>query len=167
MVPIILQVPYRLHSILVHEGQAHGGHYWAYIYSPQRNKWTKYNDIAVGDISFETLYKESAGGYRFVNAYSLVYVDATHTDLFDISQDPLQLISIALKENLLKDNLVLEQELLDWKARERKVEGGLTWDYSLTCGPEFCGFLLLSFNSRINSAWRFVYCCCILLPLLD
>ena len=35
------QVPYRLHSVLVHEGQAGSGHYWAYVFHPQRKVWLK------------------------------------------------------------------------------------------------------------------------------
>ena len=35
------QVPYRLHSVLVHEGQAGSGHYWAYVLHPQRKVWLK------------------------------------------------------------------------------------------------------------------------------
>ncbi|KAG7261278.1 hypothetical protein CRUP_036562, partial [Coryphaenoides rupestris] len=43
----LCQVPYRLHAVLVHEGQASAGHYWAYIHDHANRRWMKYNDIAV------------------------------------------------------------------------------------------------------------------------
>ena len=39
-------MPYRLHAVLVHEGQANAGHYWAYVYNQPRQVWLKYNDIS-------------------------------------------------------------------------------------------------------------------------
>lgn len=71
----VLQVPYRLHAVLVHEGQANAGHYWAYIYDPQHGCWMKYNDISVTKSSWEELVRDSFGGYRNASAYCLMYIN--------------------------------------------------------------------------------------------
>lgn len=73
--PFDLQVPYRLHAVLVHEGQASAGHYWAYIYNQPRQIWLKYNDISVTESSWEELERDSYGGLRNVSAYCLMYIN--------------------------------------------------------------------------------------------
>lgn len=71
----VVQVPYRLHAVLVHEGQANAGHYWAYIHDPQHRCWLKYNDISVTKSSWEELVRDSFGGYRNASAYCLMYIN--------------------------------------------------------------------------------------------
>ena len=75
------QKPYNLHAVLVHEGQAASGHYWAYIHDASRDQWLKFNDITVSDASWEELEKESVGGYHNASAYCLMYVDKTRVHL--------------------------------------------------------------------------------------
>ena len=29
---LLKRIPYRLHAVVVHEGQTSGGHYWVYIF---------------------------------------------------------------------------------------------------------------------------------------
>ena len=77
LVDLIFQFPYHLHAVLVHEGQAASGHYWAYIHDSCRDQWLKFNDITVGEASWEELEKESVGGYHNASAYCLMYVDKT------------------------------------------------------------------------------------------
>lgn len=72
---VLSQVPYRLHAVLVHEGQANAGHYWAYIYDPHQRCWMKYNDISVTKSSWEELVRDSFGGYRNASAYCLMYIN--------------------------------------------------------------------------------------------
>lgn len=72
---VLFQVPYRLHAVLVHEGQANAGHYWAYIYDPHQRCWMKYNDISVTKSSWEELVRDSFGGYRNASAYCLMYIN--------------------------------------------------------------------------------------------
>ena len=38
---------YKLHSVLVHSGGVHGGHYYAYI-RPDGKQWLKFDDDKVG-----------------------------------------------------------------------------------------------------------------------
>lgn len=69
---------YCLSSILVHEGVAISGHYFAYIKDYDRlepYQWRKYNDIYVTNVSEEEVKKISEG-YNDTNAsaYCLIYV---------------------------------------------------------------------------------------------
>ena len=38
---------YKLHSVLVHSGGVHGGHYYAYIRPATSGKWLKFDDEKV------------------------------------------------------------------------------------------------------------------------
>lgn len=75
-----LQHPYHLHAVLVHEGQAASGHYWAYIHDVGTDQWLKFNDITVSEASWEELEKESVGGYHNASAYCLMYIDKTRIE---------------------------------------------------------------------------------------
>ena len=66
--------PYHLHSIAVHQGGAESGHYFAYIYDRAQQKWRKYNDIRVTDVTEEEVFKASEGGDGWETAYWVVYV---------------------------------------------------------------------------------------------
>lgn len=68
-------MPYRLHAVLVHEGQASAGHYWAYIYDHAHQRWMKYNDISISESSWEELERDSFGGMTNASAYCLMYID--------------------------------------------------------------------------------------------
>uniref|UniRef100_A0A8C2THJ4 Ubiquitin carboxyl-terminal hydrolase n=1 Tax=Coturnix japonica TaxID=93934 RepID=A0A8C2THJ4_COTJA len=72
--PHLQQVPYHLHAVLVHEGQANAGHYWAFVYDQSRKSWLKYNDISVTESSWEELERDSFGGLRNASAYCLMYI---------------------------------------------------------------------------------------------
>lgn len=90
----------------------------------QGDKWRKFNDVTVSDVSYEDLYQESAGGHKSVNAYSLIYVDASRKDLFTVDNlDRETLYSESLTEYLQKDNEAFQRELLDWKMKEKKAGG--------------------------------------------
>lgn len=56
------KTPYHLHSICIHDGNAHGGHYYALIYDRYNNSWRKFNDIRVTDLTEEEVFKEANGG---------------------------------------------------------------------------------------------------------
>lgn len=68
-------MPYRLHAVLVHEGQASAGHYWAYIYDHANQRWMKYNDVSITESSWEELERDSFGGMTNASAYCLMYID--------------------------------------------------------------------------------------------
>uniref|UniRef100_A0AAY4D442 Ubiquitin carboxyl-terminal hydrolase 25 n=2 Tax=Denticeps clupeoides TaxID=299321 RepID=A0AAY4D442_9TELE len=124
----MMQVPYRLHAVLVHEGQANAGHYWAYIYDPNQNLWMKYNDISVTKSSWEELMRDSFGGYRNASAYCLMYINDKKPFLIkeEFDKETGQMLSGLdklppdLKEYVKEDNQLFERELEDWDSMQAR-----------------------------------------------
>ncbi|NWH39156.1 UBP28 hydrolase, partial [Chloropsis hardwickii] len=119
--PLLQQVPYCLHAVLVHEGQANAGHYWAFIYDQSRKRWLKYNDISVTESSWEELERESFGGLRNASAYCLMYIsDQVSRAAEDEGpedrqfQKEVEALSPELKHYIQEDNWCLEQEAEEW-----------------------------------------------------
>ncbi|XP_038017125.1 ubiquitin carboxyl-terminal hydrolase 28 isoform X2 [Motacilla alba alba] len=121
--PLLQQVPYRLHAVLVHEGQANAGHYWAFIYDQPRKRWLKYNDISVTESSWEELERESFGGLRNASAYCLMYIsDQVSRVGADEDEGPearqfqreVEALSPELRHYIQEDNWRLEQEAEEW-----------------------------------------------------
>ncbi|XP_073685179.1 ubiquitin carboxyl-terminal hydrolase 25 isoform X3 [Garra rufa] len=127
----MMQVPYRLHAVLVHEGQANAGHYWAYIFDPHQQRWMKYNDISVTKSSWEELVRDSFGGYRNASAYCLMYIDDKKPFLIaeEFDKETGQMLSGLdklppdLKEFVEADNKLFEREMEEWDALQaRKLQ---------------------------------------------
>ncbi|XP_072369218.1 ubiquitin carboxyl-terminal hydrolase 25 isoform X5 [Scyliorhinus torazame] len=124
----MMQVPYRLHAVLVHEGQANAGHYWAYIHDHHHDRWMKYNDIAVTKSSWEELERDSFGGYRNASAYCLMYINDTERYLIEEEFDKetgqvltgMNTLPCDLKEYVRDDNRRFEKELQEWDAQQEK-----------------------------------------------
>ncbi|XP_037697425.1 ubiquitin carboxyl-terminal hydrolase 28 isoform X5 [Choloepus didactylus] len=124
--PLLRQVPYRLHAVLVHEGQANAGHYWAYIYNQPRQIWLKYNDISVTESSWEELERDSYGGLRNVSAYCLMYINdkLPHFNAEAAPNESDQMLgevdalSVELKHYIQEDNWRFEQEVEEWEEEQ-------------------------------------------------
>ncbi|XP_069732729.1 ubiquitin carboxyl-terminal hydrolase 28 isoform X3 [Phaenicophaeus curvirostris] len=125
--PLLQQVPYHLHAVLVHEGQANAGHYWAYIYDQPRQRWLKYNDISVTESSWEELERDSFGGFRNASAYCLMYIhdkaSCCATDKDDGSeagqfQKEVESLPLELRHYIQEDNWRLEQEAEEWEGEQ-------------------------------------------------
>ncbi|XP_050777737.1 ubiquitin carboxyl-terminal hydrolase 28 isoform X3 [Gopherus flavomarginatus] len=125
--PVLRQVPYCLHAVLVHEGQANAGHYWAYIYDQPRKSWLKCNDISVTKSSWEEVERDSYGGLRNASAYCLMYIndklshfvaddaDDAETGQF---QKEVELLPPELQNYIQEDNWRLEQEMEEWEQEQ-------------------------------------------------
>ncbi|NWS22539.1 UBP28 hydrolase, partial [Pachyramphus minor] len=125
--PLLRQVPYRLHAVLVHEGQANAGHYWAFIYNQPRKRWLKYNDILVTESSWEELERESFGGLRSASAYCLMYIsDQVSCVGADEDEGPeavqiqkeVEALTPELRHYIQEDNWHLEQEAEEWEEEQ-------------------------------------------------
>ncbi|XP_014376805.2 ubiquitin carboxyl-terminal hydrolase 28 isoform X3 [Alligator sinensis] len=123
--PLLRQVPYRLHAVLVHEGQANAGHYWAYIYDQPRKSWLKYNDISVTESSWEELERDSFGGLKNASAYCLMYIkDKMPRYVADDDagagqfQKEVEDLPPELKHYIQEDNWRLEQEVEEWEGEQ-------------------------------------------------
>ncbi|KAM9299364.1 ubiquitin carboxyl-terminal hydrolase 28 [Gastrophryne carolinensis] len=118
--PDLMQVPYRLHAVLVHEGQANAGHYWAYIYSHTRQCWLKYNDISVTEATWEELERDSYGGMRNASAYCLMYIHDKLPYLIDdketgLLEDRIGTLPLRFVQYVREDNEGFEQEIEEWE----------------------------------------------------
>ncbi|NXN18146.1 UBP25 hydrolase, partial [Indicator maculatus] len=120
----MVQVPYRLHAVLVHEGQANAGHYWAYIYDHHQGRWMKYNDISVTKSTWEELERDSFGGYRNASAYCLMYINDKEQYLIqeEFNKETGQILvgmdtlPSDLRDYVKEDNKRFEKELEEWDA---------------------------------------------------
>ncbi|NWU71651.1 UBP28 hydrolase, partial [Pterocles burchelli] len=125
--PLLQQVPYRLHAVLVHEGQANAGHYWAFIYDQPRKSWLKYNDISVTESSWEELERDSFGGLKNASAYCLMYIsDKVSRGAADKEegseagqfQKEVEALPLELRHYIQEDNWRLEQEAEEWEEEQ-------------------------------------------------
>lgn len=89
---------YKLHGVLVHSGDLHGGHYYALLKPEKDGKWFRFDDDRVTPALQREVLDENFGGIlapsgirnpnnmrtnqmkRFMNAYMLVYVRETSID---------------------------------------------------------------------------------------
>lgn len=88
---------YKLHGVLVHSGDLHGGHYFALIKPDRETRWLKYDDDRVTPVTDREVLEENYGGElgnglvnnqrnpvrqlkRFTNAYMLVYIRESAID---------------------------------------------------------------------------------------
>ncbi|XP_061103968.1 ubiquitin carboxyl-terminal hydrolase 28 [Conger conger] len=119
----LCQVPYRLHAVLVHEGQASAGHYWAYIFDHSCKRWLKCNDVSVSESSWEELQRDSYGGMTNASAYCLMYIDdkMPHLIAEDMDDETGQVLQGMdslpgiLRHYVREDNRWFQQELQEWE----------------------------------------------------
>src|ERR1700722_13672371 len=90
---------YKLHGVLVHSGDLHGGHYFALIKPDRETRWLKFDDDRVTPVTDREVLEENYGGEplngihpttiqrnqvrqmkRFTNAYMFVYICETAID---------------------------------------------------------------------------------------
>ncbi|NXI57457.1 UBP28 hydrolase, partial [Chloroceryle aenea] len=125
--PLLQQVPYHLHAVLVHQGQANAGHYWAFIYHQPRKRWLRYNDISVTESSWEELERDSFGGLKNASAYCLMYISdkvsraaAEEADGSEVGQfqKEVEALPPELQHYIQEDNWRLEQEAEEWEEEQ-------------------------------------------------
>lgn len=89
---------YKLHGVLVHSGDLHGGHYFALIKPEKDGRWFKFDDDRVTPVTDKEVLEDNYGGdmlnglippqqrtqartlKKFTNAYMLVYVRESDLD---------------------------------------------------------------------------------------
>lgn len=102
--------------MLVHDGEANGGHYWAFIYNMRDKIWRKFNDITVSDVTWEEVCRESVGGSLNASAYCLIYADTKKaTELFDYIDCN---VDEKLKKLVHEDNEAFNKELKEWDRKK-------------------------------------------------
>ncbi|KAL7080454.1 hypothetical protein ACQ4LE_000053 [Meloidogyne hapla] len=137
---------YELFSIMVHQGSAAAGHYFAYIKNMDQNKWFCFNDSSVQVASRHDIYR-TFGGWSYgymnnTNAYMLMYrrVDPERNESFVRSIElPLHLKELQAK--LLNE----EQERIRFLEESARVV--------FRCNEERCkecGALQITLNKDIT-----------------
>ncbi|CAL0307513.1 unnamed protein product [Lupinus luteus] len=122
---------YTLHSVLVHSGGVHGGHYYAFIRPTLSEQWYKFDDERVTKEDIKRALEEQYGGEeelpqtnpgfnntpfkftKYSNAYMLVYIRETDKDKIICNVDEKD-IAEHLRERLKK-----EQEEKEHKKKEK------------------------------------------------
>ncbi|XP_028806103.1 ubiquitin carboxyl-terminal hydrolase 12 isoform X2 [Neltuma alba] len=122
---------YTLHSVLVHSGGVHGGHYYAFIRPTLSDQWYKFDDERVTKEDIKRALEEQYGGEeelpqtnpgfnntpfkftKYSNAYMLVYIRESDKDKIICSVDEKD-IAEHLRERLKK-----EQEEKEHKKKEK------------------------------------------------
>ncbi|XP_061352582.1 ubiquitin C-terminal hydrolase 12-like isoform X2 [Gastrolobium bilobum] len=122
---------YTLHSVLVHSGGVHGGHYYAFIRPTLSEQWYKFDDERVTKEDNKRALEEQYGGEeelpqtnpgfnntpfkftKYSNAYMLVYIRESDKDKIICNVDEKD-IAEHLRERLKK-----EQEEKEHKKKEK------------------------------------------------
>ncbi|KAF7143600.1 hypothetical protein RHSIM_Rhsim05G0178300 [Rhododendron simsii] len=114
---------YTLHSVLVHSGGVHGGHYYAYIRPTLSDQWFKFDDERVTKEDIKRALEEQYGGEeelpqtnpgfnnspfkftKYSNAYMLVYIRESDKDKIICNVDEKDIaehLRVARDEDLLE-----------------------------------------------------------------
>lgn len=148
------QLLYRLHSVLVHSGDMHGGHYFSFVRPDCETNWFKFNDERVSKATTAEAVMQNFGmsqddcvvnnvGQRrnvnmqkkFSNAYMLVYVRASEIPVL-LRQLTEKDIPVHLRERFLKEELEQQQAPLKMTVRlvlgetlmQHQDSGFVLWD---------------------------------------
>ena len=115
---------YRLHAVMVHEGDVNQGHYWAYVNHAELG-WLKFNDNTVSHTTWQEVSKEAVGGSSSTaSAYSCVYVDVARNSLFKDASPSL--LPTDLDIFVMEDNKSFASEVVKWdeqQHRQKEEEG--------------------------------------------
>ncbi|XP_042437838.1 ubiquitin C-terminal hydrolase 13-like isoform X3 [Zingiber officinale] len=122
---------YTLHSVLVHSGGVHGGHYYAFIRPDLSEQWFKFDDERVTKEDMKRAIEEQYGGEeelpqmnpgfnntpfkftKYSNAYMLVYIRESDKDKIMCNADEKDI------EEHLRIRLKREQEEKEQQKKEK------------------------------------------------
>lgn len=127
-------IEYELFSVLIHAGNARGGHYFAYIKNFADQKWYNFNDSNISEITEDDVklmygndddQKSKAYGVS-TNAYMLMYrlKDPAHNVHQVSSEQVPQFIHDEIKE--INDEF--EKERKEYEERKRKIQIRVFYD---------------------------------------
>jgi ubiquitin carboxyl-terminal hydrolase 25/28 len=119
----------------VHDGNANHGHYYAFIKDRFNNKWRRFSDIRVSEVTEEEVMRESNGGHAWQTAFFVIYISpriANELKDFDIygytqpeKRDANNYVDAHLYANMVpgiinmqveEENLKLRDAIVDHKA---------------------------------------------------
>ncbi|KAK4370650.1 hypothetical protein RND71_010125 [Anisodus tanguticus] len=138
---------YSLHSVLVHSGGVHGGHYYAFIRPTLSNQWYKFDDERVTKEDAKRVLEEQYGGEeelpqtnpgfnnapfkftKYSNAYMLVYIRESDKEKIMCTVDQKDIAEH------LRARLKREQEDKEQKKKE-KAEAHLYTIIKVACDED-------------------------------
>lgn len=104
---------FSIHQLQITINYIDGGHYYPLIYNQKKNKWTKFNDSIVEEITEEEVMRLATGGSDIQNmnasmktkpknpcAYSLFYVEST-CEVLDFTPESFEKIKQVIPKELL------------------------------------------------------------------
>lgn len=133
---------YTLHSVLVHSGDNHGGHYVGFINTSTEGKaqWCKFDDDVVSRCTKKEAIDNNFGGHdeelmvrNCTNAYMLVYI--RDSCKYDILQ--------SVSENDIPETLkktLLEEKRLEAQKRKERNEAHLYMTIQVITEDDFYGY---------------------------
>ncbi|KAK6103015.1 Ubiquitin carboxyl-terminal hydrolase family protein [Brugia pahangi] len=141
---------YELFSVMVHQGSASGGHYFAYIKNMDQDKWFCFNDSNVTPASIEDIHRTfggSCGGWSSgnTNAYMLMYRQ------IDRKRNARFIKTGELADHLL-ERLKRFEELEEEKLREKQYKESL-----VSVNIMFNGAHIISDVANLTEAMKFPY----------
>lgn len=69
--------PYRLHAVIVHQGESNQGHYWIFVWNSVEQCWYHIDDTFTQQVAWEDVSEVAFGGLDSdSSAQCLVYLDA-------------------------------------------------------------------------------------------
>eukprot|EP00347_Sterkiella_histriomuscorum_P016450 403353129 len=105
------QEKFNLHAILIHQGSGDQGHYYAFIFDRNQQKWFRFNDYKVTEESEDTVFEEGFGNTTTkTSAYGLIYVNEEiaqkqyQQSLFDLNKSLESKVIPQLQSQIKKDN---------------------------------------------------------------
>ncbi|KAG9019654.1 hypothetical protein FRB90_012000 [Tulasnella sp. 427] len=155
---------YRLHGVLVHSGDLHGGHYFALIKPDRQTRWLKFDDDRVTPVTDKEVLDENYGGdggqlngivpvsqrnqvraaRRMTNAYMLVYIRDSAIDTilapFTENDTPAH-----LKQRLEDERIQQEAKKREREEQHLYLTAKVISDKSFT---EHQGFDLATFDDK-------------------
>ncbi|KNC51949.1 uncharacterized protein AMSG_08196 [Thecamonas trahens ATCC 50062] len=81
---------YVLHAVLVHDGYASSGHYYAYVrQNPDGSTWFRLDDATVSMTTAAEVWKHATGGHKQASGYCFMYVKAEAAAAASVVSDPV------------------------------------------------------------------------------
>ncbi|KAJ1542662.1 ubiquitin-specific protease ubp2 [Nowakowskiella sp. JEL0078] len=66
-------IPYNLHAVFFHQGEAEFGHYWSCMWDEEGKRWLKYNDSAITEVQEKEIFEDTTG--KMHSVYCLMYCE--------------------------------------------------------------------------------------------
>eukprot|EP00697_Spironema_sp_BW2_P014547 gnl/Spiro4/499_TR279_c0_g1_i1.p1 gnl/Spiro4/499_TR279_c0_g1~~gnl/Spiro4/499_TR279_c0_g1_i1.p1 ORF type:complete len:1040 (-),score=324.70 gnl/Spiro4/499_TR279_c0_g1_i1:25-3087(-) len=129
---------YTLFAILIHSGNAMGGHYYSYIKDFSTGKWHNFNDSYVSELSQGDLEKTFGGTVKYSDTYGMSYQLTRSANAYMLVYrrvDPRNLMSVPdteVPDYILNEIEAAEREMAAKREEEKRKRDNLVLRVSMT-----------------------------------